>query len=343
MNQRALGKTELQVSPIGMGTIQITRLPWHESIRVVRDVHELGINWFDTAQGYLDSELRLGEAFRGLRDNVIIITKSVAGDRKTLLSHVEASLGRLKTDYIDVFFFHGGSAVNEEAFTGKDGLLESSEKFIQAGKVRYLGFSAHRPEVALKALDYDQFAVSMVPANYINREYIDSSFMAKARRQNVGVIAMKPFGGGRIQSTGPSIRFLKSRKDVIPCIGIEKVSEMEENIRIWQDTGDFSDADRKILEEEKALLGDKFCRMCGYCLPCPESIPIPTVNFLKVFSKQMPRDRVVTPEHKDAVEKAANCTECRQCVEKCPYDLEIPDMLRDNIEFYRDFSRGGSI
>ena len=107
MNQRALGKTELQVSPIGMGTIQITRLPWHESIRVVRDVHELGINWFDTAQGYLDSELRLGEAFRGLRDNVIIITKSVAGDRKTLLSHVEASLGRLKTDYIDVFFSMG--------------------------------------------------------------------------------------------------------------------------------------------------------------------------------------------------------------------------------------------
>ena len=167
--------------------------------------------------------------------------------------------------------------------------------------------------------------------------------MARARRKNVAVIAMKPFGGGRMQSIGPSIRFLKNYQDLIPCIGIEKVSEMRENIRLWQDTGDFSDTDRKILEDEKTLLGDKFCRLCGYCLPCPEGIPIPTVNFLKVFSKQMPRDRVVTPEHKDAAEKAANCTECRQCVERCPYDLEIPDMLRDNIEFYRDFSRGSSI
>jgi len=74
-----LGMTDLAVSPIGMGTIQITRLPWDESIRVVRDVHSLGINWFDTAQGYLDSEVRLGEAFRGFRHQVHIITKSGAG------------------------------------------------------------------------------------------------------------------------------------------------------------------------------------------------------------------------------------------------------------------------
>ena len=336
-----LGKTDLRISPIGMGTIQITRLPWKESIRVVQDVCDLGVNWFDTAQGYLDSELRLGEAFQGMRDRVVIITKSGSKDTKTLTEHVHASLKRLQTDYIDVLFFHGGSAVDEKTFALSGGLLEAAEGFIREGKVRYLGFSAHRPEVALRALDYSKFVVSMVPANYINREYIDSEFMDKARRGKVAVIAMKPVGGGRIQSVGPSIRFLKTYGDLIPCIGIERASEMEENIRCWEDERGFSEEDRAILEDEKALLGDKFCRLCGYCLPCPEDIPIPTVNFLKVFSKQMPRDRVVTPDHADAVEKAANCTECRQCVDKCPYDLEIPDMLRENIEFYKQFAENG--
>lgn len=338
MDRINLGKTELKVSPLGMGSIQITRLPWEKSIRVVKEVYDLGVNWFDTAQGYLDSELRLGEAFRGIRDQVIIITKSGAKDVVTLTTHIEASLKRLQTDYIDIFFIHGGSAVDEKNFAGKNGMMEAAMGFVQAGKIRYLGFSAHRPEVALRALEFGQFTVSMVPANYINREYIDAEFMNKARKRGVAVIAMKPLGGGRIQSAGPSVRFLKTYGDLLPCIGIEKAGEMEENIHHWQDSREFSKDDRAILEAEKALLGDKFCRLCSYCLPCPEDIPIPTVNFLKVFSKQMPRDRVITEEHTDAVTKAADCTECRQCVERCPYDLEIPDMLRENIEFYNQFS-----
>jgi uncharacterized protein len=339
MKYRKLGTTNLQVSEIGMGTIQITRLPWSDSIKVVREVAELGINWFDTAQGYLDSELRLGEAFRDIRNDVILITKSGSNESDKFREHVEASLQRLQTDYIDVLFFHGAGVVESEKFAEPGGVLETAERFVEKGLVRYLGFSAHKPEIALKALDFEQLKVSMVPANYINREYIDFEFMEKAIAKNVAVIAMKPFGGGRITAIEPSLRFLKTYPELLPCIGIEKTDEMRENIETWDSARSFSDEDDAVLRKQRDLLGDRFCRLCGYCLPCPEEIPIPTVNFLKVFSMQMPREKVVIDKHAEAVEKVNACTECRQCVRRCPYDLDIPEMIKENAAFYREFAR----
>ena len=338
MKHRALGTTGLSISEIGMGTIQITRLDWRASIEVVRGVMDLGVNWFDTAQGYFDSELRLGEAFEGVRDKVTIITKSGTRDPQQLAQHIEESLKRLRTDYIDVFFFHGAGAVEAECFLGDDGLLETAMKAIDAGKIRYLGFSAHRTDVAVKALDVDAFRVGMVPANFLTREYIDGEFMEKARQRDVAVVAMKPFGGGRVTNASVCLKFLKGYPDVIPCIGIEKVSEMAENIRVWDSAGGMTEHDKLEVARYRELLDTKFCRGCGYCMPCPEGISIPTVTFMNVFAKQMPRDKVVNESHTQAILKAEDCTECRQCVERCPYSLDIPEMLKDNIAFYRQFA-----
>ena len=334
---REMGKTGIKISEIGMGCIQLTRLKRNESTRLVREVVDLGVNWFDTAQVYFDSEERLGEAICQIRDSVHIITKSTAKKSTELKRHVEESLKKLRTDYIDVFFFHSADAVETPEFEAPGGLLETAESFISEGKIRHLGFSSHRPSLAKKALEYSQFEVAMVPANFINREYIDGDFMEIARKKKIAVLAMKPFGGGRLETYGPCLRFLKTYPDLFPCTGVEKISEMEENIRIWESSGTFSKEDEKILQEQKNILGDKFCRMCGYCLPCPEGIPIPMINMLKVFGKQMARDKVVTKYHDEGVAKAELCTNCRQCVAKCPYDLEIPDMLKENITLYREF------
>lgn len=342
MERISIGKTGIELSALGMGTIQITRLPWEESIRVVQDVHRLGVTWFDTAQGYLDSELRLGEAVHAFRDDVVLMTKSGAREPNKLREAIEASLKRLATSYIDIFLFHGGGAVQESGFADSGGLLETAREYVRRGKIKCLGFSAHRPEIALKALEFDELVIGMVPANFINREYIDAEFMERARSRGVTVIAMKPLGGGRIRAAGPSIRFLKQYPGLVPCIGIENAEEMRDNINYWDDDQTFSAEDESILSAERKVLGDRFCRMCGYCLPCPEDIPIPTVNFLEVFSMQMPRDRVITEKHTEAVEKVALCTECRTCVERCPYDLDIPAMIRANADFYREFVRSES-
>jgi predicted aldo/keto reductase-like oxidoreductase len=333
-----LGSTGLNVSELGMGAIQITRLDWRDSIRVIHEVMDLGINLIDTARSYLDSELRLGEALRGRREKVILISKSTEPNPEGVRHQIDESLERLQTDYLDVFLFHGGKALMEDSFMAEGGILEAATRAVDAGKIRFLGFSAHHPSIALRGLDIKQLQVAMVPANFISREYIDGPFMSKAHERNVAVLAMKPFGGGRIANAPLCLRFLKNYTGLIPCIGIEHSSEMAENLAVWRSGGTLTREDRGEIEELTGLLGERFCRGCGYCLPCPEGIPIPTVTFLKVFSMQMPQDRVITPKHDQAVEQAKGCSECRKCVENCPYDLDVPQMLKENIQFYERFA-----
>lgn len=336
---RKLGSTGLEVSQLGMGTIQLTRLDWQQSLRVVHEVVDMGINWFDTARGYLDSELRLGEAFKGTRDRVIIISKSLKQTAEELEKEIHESLQRLQTDYLDVFLFHGGDVMEKGSFQAPGGVLERAEKAVEAGKIRFLGFSAHKPAIALKGLNFEPLQVAMVPANFISLEYIDGPFMDQARKQNTAVLAMKPFGGGRISNTPLCLRFLKGYPELFPCIGIEKSQEMRENLVVWEGSDVLSNQDRREIERLTRMLGKSFCRGCGYCLPCPEGIHIPTVTFLEIWSMQMPRDQVVNPDNDKAVELARGCSECRQCVERCPYDLEIPDMLKENIRFYETFAK----
>jgi predicted aldo/keto reductase-like oxidoreductase len=340
MNRRQLGATGLSVSPLGMGAIQITRLQWDESLRVVREVVELGINWIDTAHDYLDSEKRLGEALRGLREEIVLITKSGSKDPKGLQQDIEESLRRLKTDYLDVFLFHGGDAIVEDGFLAPGGLLEVADRARTEGKIRHLGFSAHRLPVALKGLEVQQLEVAMVPANFISREYIEGPFMQRARGRRMAVLAMKPFGGGRMRNPAICLKFLKGYPDLFPCIGIERRQEMVENIAVWESPEPLQPSEVAELERQARLLGDRFCRGCGYCLPCPEGIPIDTVTFFRIFSMQMPREEVVTPEHTGAAELAKGCTECRQCVQRCPFELDIPAMLKENVHFYEQFAAG---
>lgn len=158
MERRVFGATGLNVSPIGMGAIQITRLEWKQSLRVVREVLDLGVNWFDTARDYLDSELRLGEALRGVRQRVVLISKSAQKTPAELACQIDESLKRLGTDYLDIFLFHGGAALEEESFFTPGGLLETAERAVAAGKIRFLGFSAHRVSLALRALEVDDLA-----------------------------------------------------------------------------------------------------------------------------------------------------------------------------------------
>ena len=342
MKRKLLGRTGLHLSELGMGTIQLARLEWKESIRLLREVRDMGVNFFDTGRGYFDSELRLAEAFKGMREDVVLITKSGAKTPEALKTDIDESLKRLGTDYIDIFMFHTAVALEQPCFAEMINVIWDAR---EAGKIQNFGFSAHKVELAIKALDIMSFAVAMIPANFISREYIDGEFMRLARKWEVGVIGMKPFGGGRIDSPGVSLRFLKRYRHLFPCIGIEHASEMQQNIDIWDNAwkltkeGELFDVDKQKIQRIREQLGNSFCRACGYCMPCPEGIRIPTVTFMQVYAKQMPRSWVVSDAHQEVMDQARKCTECRKCVEKCPFDLNIPEMLRENIEFYERFAK----
>jgi hypothetical protein len=339
MDRVPLGNTGIQLSPLGMGAIQIVRHEWQESLDVVRGVMDLGVNWFDTARAYGDSELRLGQALEGVRDQVILMTKSHADTPDGLCTHIDESLQRLRTDHVDVLFFHGGGAIEQEDFLAAGGMLEVAQDAVQAGKIRFLGFSAHKPALAMKALEVPELTVSLVPANFISREFIDGPFFAQAQERGLGVLAMKPFGGGRMGNPRLCLKFLKTYPGLIPCIGIEHVAEMAENIEVWESAEPLGAEDEAEMERIRDMLGDRFCRGCNYCQPCPQDVPISTVAFARIFAKQLPREQALE-RLEEPMQQAEACIECRECIERCPYDLSIPEMIRDNIAFYRTLLAG---
>ena len=106
MEKIRLGKTDLMVTKASFGALPIQRISREDAVKLVRRAYEAGINYFDTANAYTDSEEKLGEALHDVRQNVVISTKSAGKDKKTVQAHIEQSLRSLRTDYIDLFQFH---------------------------------------------------------------------------------------------------------------------------------------------------------------------------------------------------------------------------------------------
>ncbi len=333
MEYKRLGKTNLEVSQLGFGAVQICRIPEADAIGLVRGAVDRGINLIDTAHGYPDSEEILGKALKGIRDKVIISSKSFETSKDTFLNDLETSLKRLSTDYIDIFLFHDASRDKKLDELLNNGVVEALIKEREKGKIGFIGFSCHNPDIIERYYDIEEFVVLMVPINFISTEFVEKNYK-KLVKNDIGIMGMKPLGGGRIEDARVSLKYINQYEKVIPVIGMQSIKELEENLELIRIKEPINDSDLKIMEEIKEELGDKFCRGCGYCMPCSQGIDILQVNFLKVFFKQFSFDRVVNPERTNVVEQVDECIECGECIERCPYSLEIIDMIKENRDYY---------
>lgn len=333
MKYKRLGKTNLKVSQFGFGAVQICRIPEAEAIDLVRESINRGINLIDTAHDYPDSEDILGKALKGIRDKVIISTKSPKTSKDKFLDDLNTSLKRLGTDYIDIFLFHDASKDKKLDELLNNGVIDALIKEKKKGKIGSIGFSCHNPDIIDRYYDIEDFASIMIPVNFISTEFVEKSY-DKLVEKDIGIMGMKPLGGGRIEDARVSLKYVSQYEKVIPIIGMQSKSELEENLKLVRMKGSINDNDQKIMKEIKKELGDKFCRGCGYCIPCSQGIDIVQVNFLKVFFKQFSFDKVVNPERTRVVEQVDECIECGECIESCPYSLEIIDMISENRDYY---------
>ncbi len=333
MEYKRLGKTDLMVSLLGFGAVQICRIPEVEAIDLVRESVNSGINFIDTAHDYPDSEDILGKALKGIRDKVIISTKSPETSKDKFLDDLNTSLKRLGTDYIDIFLFHDASKDKKFDELLNNGVVEALIKEKEKGKIGFIGFSCHNPDIIERYYDIEDFAAIMIPINFISTEFVDKNY-SKLVEEDIGILGMKPFGGGRMEDARLSFKYVNQFEKVIPLIGMQSKSELEENLKLVRVKDPINDSDLKSMKEIKEELGDKFCRGCGYCMPCSQGIDILQVNFLKVFFKQFSFDKVVNPERTKVVEQVDKCIECGKCIEKCPYSLEIIDMIKENRDYY---------
>ena len=325
------------VTKPAMGCLPVQRRSLSDGAALIREAFEGGINYFDTANAYSDSEEKLGMALHDVRDRVVISTKSQARTREGVLAHIENSRRMLRTDCIDLFQFHNVPEVPdpndpEGAYAGA---LEAKER----GWIAHIGVTTHRVGVAEEAIGSGLFETLQFPFSYISADR-DLALADKCARADMGFIAMKGLAGGLLTNARACHAFMKGYDNVVPIWGIQHRHELRE----WLDTAaedpDMDDELAEVIRADRAQLGAEFCRGCGYCMPCPEGIAINNSARMNMLLRRSPWRQYYSPAWREKMERIENCVECRSCASKCPYGLDTPNllkfMLRDWREFYEE-------
>jgi predicted aldo/keto reductase-like oxidoreductase len=329
-----LGRTGLTVSRVGFGGIPIQRLTDDEALRVMRRCLDLGVTLLDTATGYTTSEERIGKAIAGRRAELVIATKTPARDKATALQHLELSLKRLNTDYIDLWQLHNVSTPEVYGqVLGPAGAMEAAREALRAGKIRHIGMSSHSLDMALKAVPSGLFETIQFPFNFVTDEAA-KELLPLARTHDVGFIAMKPFAGGMLNNARVALKHLLQFENVVPDPGIQTVEEIEEIAGIVGGSWELTPGDAREMERIRVEMEPRFCRRCDYCQPCPQKVQISTAVNLQSFWKRFPPQRFFTGFVADAVAGARRCADCGECEGRCPYHLPIREMLTENLAFY---------
>jgi predicted aldo/keto reductase-like oxidoreductase len=335
MDKIRLGKTGMTVSRLGFGGIPIQRVSEDEAVAVVQKCLDLGITFFDTANAYTTSEARIGKAIKGRRGEVVIATKSTSRSCEGVEGHLNMSLEHLGLDYIDLYQFHQvGDFKSLEIVLDPKGPMVVLEKAKKAGVIKHIGITSHQIDVAKEAVKSDRFETLVFPFNFIACEAADE-LLPLCRKHDVGFIAMKPLAGGALDNVSIAFKYLFQFPDVLPIPGIEKPHEIEEIVEVLQGSWDISETEQREMQRLRDELGNKFCRRCDYCQPCAQEIPISSVMVIKSAIRRLPPERLFTGIFADAVEKAANCTECGDCEERCPFHLPIREMLRESTQCFQ--------
>lgn len=317
------------ISEVGFGGIPIIRLESNEAVRVLRHAHEQGITLYDTANAYRDSEEKIGRAFAGMRDKMVIATKTIRRDAAAAAQQLDNSLAKLATDYIDLFQLH--QIAHEEdwqAVTAPGGAMEAVVKAKEAGKVRHIGVTSHSLPMAIKLVKSGLFSTIQFPFNFIETDACVDLFPA-AREHGVGILVMKPFAGGVIDNADIVFKFLRQFPDAIPLPGCDSVQSVDEVVGIYDRPNHLNDQDRAIMDEYRIKLGKAFCRRCEYCQPCPQSVKITMALGYQIFVSRM-GPLVAADFARAAMETIPQCEECGACIKRCPYELPIPEMLKKN-------------
>ncbi len=330
MELRRLGKTALEVSVIGFGGIPIQKLGKEEAQKLVRLALDYQISFFDTAQGYGDSEVKIGEGIKGRREECLLATKSPCRTFQQALKDVDAALRRLQVKVIDLYqvhFVNDSDALDQ--VIRPNGSLQGLKKAKEEGKINHIGITGHNPDVLLRAIKNEDFETVQVPFNIIEDGPDERALLRAAEERDAGVICMKPLAGGVITEPELSLRWILTQgvSTVIP--GVIQPDEVKSNALVGRAPLPLSKKELKKLKKVCQPLEENFCRRCMYCMPCPEGIPIYLIQELgdKVKvpqARELSRD--LYARQKVNVEA---CTECGECEEKCPYHLPIRTMLKE--------------
>ena len=335
-----LGNTGLKVSDVSCGAISFFEPT------VLRYAYDLGVNYFDTAESYLQtkSETFIGDALKDVRDKVIITTKHGYGGRNpiskdSIIQRVEASLKRMQTDYIDVAMVHG---VDNLEMLDNEELLSTYGQLKKDGKIRFTGFSTHNAKQTLvQALDRDFAQVVLVIYNHQEGPEIEH-LVADARKKGIGVVAMKVFAGGRqgnlkefvnkdVSYPQAAIRWVLSNPNIDTCIPtMSSYSHVEEYVAASAQP--LNRSDLKIIAEYKRQTDDYYCRVsCRECLSsCPNNVAINDILRFQMYFTDYRMELEASRYYNELAtfRKPLECGNCQgNCETACPHGLKVRKRL----------------
>lgn len=336
MEYVVLGKTGLKVNKNGFGALPIQRISKEDAAALLQKAFQNGINYFDTARAYSDSEEKMGAALHEVRDQIIISTKTAAQNGEDLWKDLEMSLEKLQTDYIDLYQFHN------PAFCPKpgdgSGLYEAALKAKEQGKIRHIGITNHRIAVAKEAVLSGFYETLQFPFSYL-ASVEEVELVELCRQKEVGFIAMKGLAGGLIHNSASAYAFMCQPQfaHVEPIWGIQREWELDEFLSYQEHTPELNETLLADIQKDKDQLAGEFCRGCGYCMPCPVGIEINNCARMSLMLRRAPQEAWLSEEWQEKMKKIENCLHCGSCMKKCPYGLNTPELLKRNYEDYKTF------
>ena len=344
MKKRILGKTGWEISIIGFGAIKLPLLTQKECDVILNSAIDGGINFVDTADCYGDSEEKIGRALRQRRKEFYLATKIDERDANGVRRKLERCLSRLNTDWIDLAFFHDVRGIEYDRLLDSGG-LETLEQAKKQGRIRGIGISIHGSiSMMRRAIDSGSFAALMIAYSAFDEDRLAADFLPTAHERGIGLIAMKPLAGGRLADryltrrngnfmgggslAQASLRYVLSNAHITCAIpGMMELRELDENLQVGREPKGLDVDEIRELMKIVGEAGKGFCRNCGYCLPCPEGVPIPDIFRFGSYHNSYGLKDWAREQYRSLLVKADACTGCEQCMELCPYGVPIPEKL----------------
>jgi predicted aldo/keto reductase-like oxidoreductase len=339
MEYRKLGRTHLKVSVIGVGGGAFSGKD--KKLEKVKKVITLciknGINFIDTAEDY--DERKVGVSIKEFRDRLIISTKSFSSNEKDMTKSIKNSLKNLQTDYIDIYMMQTVDTVESLNFRIKNGVLNALKKAKKEGTIGWIGISGHRIQTMIEAIKINEFDVIEIP--YTVAAYETEKIFEIAKDYDVGIIAMRPFGGGilvdrsnknKLMCSKNILSYVLSNKNIATVIvGMSLPQHAIENIKNSK-YSKISKKERMNIEKKVIkFLGKNFCRGCLACMPCDiHGWKLPIDQMMKVYVYYFKYGiKNSLEEYKTFIPLIKKCFSCKKlCEKRCPYKVPIVYNLR---------------
>ena len=367
----ALGFGCMRLPVMGKDKSQIDEKRAMEMVHLAIDK---GVNYFDTAYPYHAKDFSTGgssEPFlakalkKADRENILIATKLpswLVESRTDMDRYLDEQLERLDAAYIDFYLLHALKRSLWEKMV-RLGVLEFLDSAIKSGRIRYAGFSFHDDITLFKeVVDAYNWTLCQIQYNYFDEDYqAGREGMEYAAERNIAVIVMEPLRGGLLVKDLPAetrqifqetasersavewaFRWLWNQPGVSTILsGMSQLDQMKENLDLAENVSEapWSEDDEDAVRKAKRIINDLQrvnCTTCGYCMPCPEGVNIPfnlgLSNDHHIFHDQNAgfRYRMVLGES----ERASNCVQCGECLDKCPQQIPIPEELEHLVDLF---------